>query len=46
MTYSHGRPAYMAVFGQIPRIGAGLLQDDTAPERMAFRRFVKHAFGP
>ena len=30
MTYSHGRPAYMAVFSQIPRIGAGLLQDDTA----------------
>ena len=30
MTYTHGRPPYMAVFGQIPRIGAGLLQDDTA----------------
>ena len=30
MTYSHGRPPYMAVFGQIPRIGSGLLQDDTA----------------
>ena len=23
MTYSHGRPPYMAVFGQIPRIGTG-----------------------
>ena len=30
MTYSHGRLPYMAVFGQIPRIGAGLLQDDTS----------------
>ena len=28
MTYSHGRPPYMAVFGQIPRVGGGLLQDD------------------
>ncbi|CAJ1344302.1 unnamed protein product, partial [Effrenium voratum] len=27
-TYSHGRPAYMAVFGQIPRVPGGLLQDD------------------
>ena len=24
MTYSHGRPQYMAVFGQIPRVGGGL----------------------
>ena len=23
MTYSHGRPQYMAVFGQIPRVGGG-----------------------
>ena len=30
MTYSHGRPPYMAVFGQIPRVGTGLLQDDKA----------------
>ena len=30
MTYTHGRPPYMAVFGQIPRIGMGLLQDDQA----------------
>ena len=30
MTYSHGRPPYMAVFGQIPRVGGGLLQDDRA----------------
>eukprot|EP00435_Cladocopium_sp_Y103_P015633 s906_g3.t2 len=28
MTYTHGRPPYMAVFGQIPRIASGLLQDD------------------
>ncbi|CAJ1448531.1 unnamed protein product [Effrenium voratum] len=27
-TYSHGRPAYMAVFGQIPRVPGGLLQDN------------------
>ena len=30
MTHSHGRPPYMAVFGQIPRVGTGLLQDDKA----------------
>ena len=30
MSYSHGRPPYMAVFGQIPRVGSGLLQDDKA----------------
>ena len=28
MTYTHGRPAYMAVFGQIPRLPGGLLEDD------------------
>ena len=28
MTYTHGRPPYMAVFGQIPRVASGLLQDD------------------
>ena len=28
MTYTHGRPPYMAVFGQIPRVGMGILQDD------------------
>ena len=30
MTYSHGRPPYMAVFGQICRVGGGILQDDRA----------------
>ena len=30
MSYSHGRPPYMAVFGQIPRVGSGLFQGDKA----------------
>ena len=30
MTQPYGRPPYMAVFGQIPRVGAGLLQEETA----------------
>ena len=38
MTYSHGRPPYMAVFGQMPRVGGGLLQDD--------RSLVTHDVGP
>ena len=42
MTYTHGRPAYMAVFGQIPRLPGGLLQDDrslvTSSDHTGFTR--------